>query len=192
VARRYAATPAHHGEQNIVCGGCRGDLPRYRTCLRLRAAPADDRRRPCPYTDTCKPHRGRRARGELRAARREVGSTRPCGAAIKAGSQLCGHHVADIGFYGNSRKIDGRTVPHFQVILGGQWSENAGSYGLAVGSVPSKRSRRHRALTDAYATVAVDELQTGSRAWQAQRAQLSSLHGRAAARGGPEYYLDWQ
>ncbi len=51
----------------------------------------------------------------------------------------CGqHHVADIGFYGNSRKAEGRTVPHFQVILGGQWDENAGSYGLAQGSVPSK------------------------------------------------------
>ncbi len=39
----------------------------------------------------------------------------------------CGqHHVADIGFFGNSRKIDGYTVPHFQVVLGGQWRENAG------------------------------------------------------------------
>ena len=52
----------------------------------------------------------------------------------------CGqHHVADIGFYGVSRKSDGRTVPHFQVILGGQWSENAGAYGLAVVAVPAKR-----------------------------------------------------
>ena len=52
----------------------------------------------------------------------------------------CGqHHVADIGFFGNSRKIDGYTVPHFQVVLGGHWRENAGSYGLAIGAVPSKR-----------------------------------------------------
>jgi sulfite reductase (ferredoxin) len=51
----------------------------------------------------------------------------------------CGqHHVADIGFYGNSRKIGNYTVPHFQVVLGGQWEHNAGSYGLACGSVPSK------------------------------------------------------
>jgi sulfite reductase (ferredoxin) len=60
--------------------------------------------------------------------------------------------VADIGFYGNSRKIDGRTVPHFQVILGGQWTENGGSYGLAVGSVPSKATPQVvDALTDAFA-----------------------------------------
>ena len=51
----------------------------------------------------------------------------------------CGqHHVADIGFFGNSRKSGNRKVPHFQVVLGGQWEENAGSYGLAIGSVPAK------------------------------------------------------
>ena len=30
-------------------------------------------------------------------------------------------------------------MPHFQVVLGGQWHENAGAYGLAIGAVPSKR-----------------------------------------------------
>jgi sulfite reductase (ferredoxin) len=29
-------------------------------------------------------------------------------------------------------------VPHFQVLLGGKWRDNAGSYGLAIGSVPSR------------------------------------------------------
>jgi sulfite reductase (ferredoxin) len=46
--------------------------------------------------------------------------------------------VADIGFFGNSRRRNNRTVPHFQVVLGGRWRDNAGSYGLAVGAVPSK------------------------------------------------------
>jgi sulfite reductase (ferredoxin) len=51
----------------------------------------------------------------------------------------CGqHHVADIGFYGVSRKVGNRTVPHFQVILGGQTERNAASYGLATLAVPSK------------------------------------------------------
>ena len=51
----------------------------------------------------------------------------------------CGqHHLADIGFYGNSRTIANRKVPHFQVLLGGQWQHNASSYGLAIGSVPAK------------------------------------------------------
>jgi sulfite reductase (ferredoxin) len=52
----------------------------------------------------------------------------------------CGqHHAADLGFYGVSRNKGGYTVPHFQVVLGGQWQNNAGSYGLAIGAVPSKR-----------------------------------------------------
>jgi sulfite reductase (ferredoxin) len=51
----------------------------------------------------------------------------------------CGqHHVADIGFFGNSRRQGNYKAPHFQVVLGGQWSENAASFGLAVGAVPAK------------------------------------------------------
>jgi sulfite reductase (ferredoxin) len=65
----------------------------------------------------------------------------------------CGqHHIADIGFYGNSRKIEGRTVPHFQVILGGQRAHNAASYGMSVGSVPSKAiPQTVEALAEAFA-----------------------------------------
>ena len=29
-------------------------------------------------------------------------------------------------------------MPHFQVVLGGQWTNNAGNFGLAIGAVPSK------------------------------------------------------
>jgi sulfite reductase (ferredoxin) len=51
----------------------------------------------------------------------------------------CGqHHVADLGFYGVSRKIAGYAVPHFQVVLGGEWEHNGGSYGLPVVAIPSK------------------------------------------------------
>jgi sulfite reductase (ferredoxin) len=52
----------------------------------------------------------------------------------------CGqHHIADLGFYGISRKAGSHTVPHFQVVLGGQWQENAGAFGLAIGAIPSKK-----------------------------------------------------
>ena len=52
----------------------------------------------------------------------------------------CGqHHVADIGFYGVNRIVNGYQVPHFQVVLGGQWEENAGSFGLPIIAIPSKR-----------------------------------------------------
>ena len=114
----------------------------------------------CPGTDTCKLGiaASRGLAGELRKRLSEKSAQLP--QAIKdlkikvSGCfNSCGqHHVADIGFYGNSRKIEGRTVPHFQVILGGQWQNNGGSYGLAVGSVPSKAiPDTIDALTDAYA-----------------------------------------
>ncbi len=51
----------------------------------------------------------------------------------------CGqHHVADLGFYGVSRSNKGFKVPGFQVVLGGQWEENAGSFGLPIMAIPSK------------------------------------------------------
>ena len=51
----------------------------------------------------------------------------------------CGqHHIADLGFYGVSRKVGGYTVPHFQIVLGGEWTHNAGSYGLPIVAIPSK------------------------------------------------------
>ena len=51
----------------------------------------------------------------------------------------CGqHHISDLGFYGVNRNVNGRSVPHFQVILGGKWKDNGGAYGLAIGAVPSK------------------------------------------------------
>ena len=101
----------------------------------------------CPGTDTCKLgiSASRGLAGELRerlAARSEELDEAIKGLRIKVSGcfNSCGqHHVADIGFFGNSRKSAGRVVPHFQVVLGGQWQNNAGSYGLAVGAIPSKR-----------------------------------------------------
>ena len=100
----------------------------------------------CPGTDTCKLGiaSSRGLAGELRerlAAKSMELDESIRGLRIKVSGcfNSCGqHHVADLGFYGNSRNINGFTVPHFQVILGGQWNENAGSYGLAIGSIPSK------------------------------------------------------
>ena len=114
----------------------------------------------CPGTDTCKlgiaSSRGLAAQLRQKLAARSASLPEAISELkIKVSGcfNSCGqHHVADIGFYGNSRKIDGRSVPHFQVVLGGQWTENAGSYGRAFGSVPSKAiPQTVDALTDAYA-----------------------------------------
>jgi sulfite reductase (ferredoxin) len=101
----------------------------------------------CPGTDTCKLGiaSSRGLAGELRtrlAAKNASLDQAIRNLRIKVSGcfNSCGqHHAADIGFYGNSRNIGGYTVPHFQVMLGGMWSKNAGSYALAMGSVPSRR-----------------------------------------------------
>jgi sulfite reductase (ferredoxin) len=101
----------------------------------------------CPGTDTCKlgisSSRGLAA--ELRARLLAKGyeldeAVRGLHIKISGCFNSCGqHHAADLGFYGVSRNKNGYTVPHFQLVLGGKWEENAGAYGLAIGAVPSKR-----------------------------------------------------
>jgi sulfite reductase (ferredoxin) len=101
----------------------------------------------CPGTDTCKLgiSSSRGLAGELRTRQLERydlmdPAVRNLRIKVSGCFNSCGqHHVADLGFYGVSRNKNGYTVPHFQVLLGGEWSNNAGSYGLAIGAVPSKR-----------------------------------------------------
>ena len=101
----------------------------------------------CPGTDTCKLGISA-SRGLARELERRFqhegdaldGAARSLRIKISGCFNSCGqHHVADLGFYGVSRNKYNYTVPHFQVVLGGQWSENGGAYGLAVAAVPSKR-----------------------------------------------------
>ncbi len=101
----------------------------------------------CPGTDTCKLGiaSSRGLAGELRT-RLASGffnldeAVRNLRIKISGCFNSCGqHHIADLGFYGTSRTFGNRKVPHFQVVLGGKWQDNAGAYGLAIGNVPSKR-----------------------------------------------------
>jgi sulfite reductase beta subunit-like hemoprotein len=52
----------------------------------------------------------------------------------------CGQHwIADFGFYGNARKIDGKEVPYYQMLLGGGFDEQGiMRFGLAVQSIPAR------------------------------------------------------
>ena len=51
----------------------------------------------------------------------------------------CGqHHIANIGFFGGTKRVDGRNAPFYQVLLGGHMIENASSYGLATGKIHGK------------------------------------------------------
>jgi sulfite reductase (ferredoxin) len=102
----------------------------------------------CPGTDTCKlgiaSSRGLAAelREKLAAKSMQMDEAiKNLRIKISGCFNSCGqHHVADLGFYGNSRNVSGFTVPHFQVMLGGKWMENGGSYAHGAGPVPSKEN----------------------------------------------------
>ncbi len=100
----------------------------------------------CPGTDTCKlgisSSRGLAAELRNRLALQSFAmdaAVQNLHIKISGCFNSCGqHHVADLGFYGVSRKMAGYAVPHFQVVLGGEWESNAASYGMPIVAVPSK------------------------------------------------------
>jgi sulfite reductase (ferredoxin) len=114
----------------------------------------------CPGTDTCKlgisSSRGLAAELRKRLAEKSFQldeAVENLHIKISGCFNSCGqHHVADLGFYGVSRKMAGYAVPHFQVVLGGEWDHNGGSYGLPVIAIPSKNIPEVvTRLTDRYA-----------------------------------------
>lgn len=159
----------------------------------------------CPGTDTCKLgiSASRGLAGELRrrlTVVRDDLDPAVQGMRIKASgcfNSCSQHHVADVGFLGVSRNVGGRKVPHFNVVLGGQWSENGKSYGLVVGAVPSKNAPKAvELITEKYAA----EKQEGE-SFQAFIARLGKKEFRALLKPigkppsyeeDPSYYSDWR
>ena len=101
----------------------------------------------CPGTDTCKlgiaSSRGLAAELQTRLAAKGLQydeAVRDIRIKISGCFNSCGQHtVAEIGFFGSSRNVNGYRVPHFQLILGGEWDNNAAHYGQSLGAIPSKR-----------------------------------------------------
>jgi sulfite reductase (ferredoxin) len=158
----------------------------------------------CPGTDTCKlgisSSRGLAA--ELRHHLASPQVARMAGVSnlkmkVSGCFNSCGqHHIADLGFYGVSRKVGNHVVPHFQVVLGGQWSENAKSYGLATLAIPSKNiPAAVERITDAF----VNERQADEsfqafvkRVGKARlRTLLEDLTKVPAYTTDRSYYSDW-
>ncbi|MGB2923882.1 MAG: nitrite/sulfite reductase [Limnothrix sp.] len=101
----------------------------------------------CPGTDTCKLGMGssRGLAGELSRRMAVKGwqynqAVKDIRIKISGCFNSCSQHmVAEIGFYGSSRQVQRRRVPHFNLVLGGEWANNASTYGKSMGVLPSKR-----------------------------------------------------
>jgi sulfite reductase (ferredoxin) len=158
----------------------------------------------CPGTDTCKlgisSSRGLAAELRNRLAQKSFemdAAVQNLHIKISGCFNSCGqHHVADLGFYGVSRKMAGYAVPHFQVVLGGEWEGNAESYGLPIVAVPSKNIPRVvTRLTDRY----VANRQSGEsfkdfvkRIGKVEiKNLLDDLTRLPADDAGPSFFSDW-
>lgn len=158
----------------------------------------------CPGTDTCKlgisSSRGLAAVLRERLMARELQydeAVRDMRIKVSGCFNSCGqHHCADIGFYGSSRILGGYAVPHFQVLLGGEWGENAAHYGLAIGSLPSKRIPevvdrllerylRERAKGESF------RLFMGRLGKKEAKAMLEDLGKAPSHDADPSFYTDW-
>ena len=154
----------------------------------------------CPGTDTCKLGISA-SRGLAAALERRLAGTEGDAASLRVKASGCfnscgQHHVADIGLLGVSRNVAGRRVAHFQLVVGGEWTNNAGSYGLAIGAFPSKRVPD---LVDRLTNLWLTERQPaeGFKDWVARvgkgrvRDALEDLKPVPPYEFDRSYYVDW-
>lgn len=108
----------------------------------------------------------------------------------------CGQHwTGDIGFYGNARKIEGREVPYYQMLLGGGYdSEGIMRFGLAVQSIPARLAPvALKRVLDHYIanTIEGESFRDYVLRFKVEffRSMLSDLAKPAEL--APEMYMDW-
>jgi sulfite reductase (ferredoxin) len=95
----------------------------------------------CPGTDSCKlgVSSSRGLAAHLRSYFIETGvqnEIKDFRIKISGCPNSCGqHHIANIGFFGSSKRVGGHIAPVYLVLLGGHMIENASSYGLATGKI---------------------------------------------------------
>lgn len=60
---------------------------------------------------------------------------------ISGCTNSCGqHHIGNIGFFGTYRKVNGKEVPHYQLLLGGDIKEGSAKFGTPITALPAKRA----------------------------------------------------
>ncbi len=103
----------------------------------------------------------------------------------------CGQHwIGDIGFYGNARKIEGREVPYYLMLLGGTQEQ----FGVAIQSLPARLAptavarvlahfKQHRELGESFRQYVLRHKVATFRHLTADLVKPAELH--------PEMYQDW-
>lgn len=211
IARRFVKdTLRTTVEQNILFRWLsEADLPEFYRAIQAIGLGAADAATivdvtACPGTDTCKLGIAS-SRGLARELRQRLGeksleldeAVKNLRIKVSGCFNSCGqHHVADIGFYGINRNVNGFQVPHFQLILGGKFHDNAGEYGMPIAPVPSKR------VPEAVSTIAEFYVQHRLKGERFQefvarvgkkqiKDLLEDLTKIPSHDADPSYYTDW-
>jgi len=146
------------------------NLPRVHRLLKSAALGAPGAREvaditACPGSYCC--NRGITKSMNLAAALREVVASyaeravRQLSIKVSGCPNSCAHHwIADLGLFGNARRIDGQEVPYYRILLGGSpGGDRDVQFGVAVASVPARLVPRAvaRILDDYVASRLPDE-----------------------------------
>ncbi len=191
--RRTGATVRISNRQNVVFRDLDGDdLPTVHRALAAigMAAPGAELIRDvvsCPGADTCNLAltQSRGLAGAVTGALEEAGLAEVPGLRINISGCMnsCGqHHVADIGFFGVERRVDGRSAPGYQLMLGGHVGDEAIRFGA--------QARRIGARTAPAAVVRIVERFVGERHHGEAFAAWVERSGGAAAIGATLDDLD--
>jgi len=99
----------------------------------------------CPGADTCQlaltHSRGLAAALRDSIADRYAGIPEILKLSIKISGCMnsCGqHHIADVGLYGASLEVDGKTIPVYTILLGGYTVEGKATFGKFAAKVPAR------------------------------------------------------
>lgn len=155
----------------------------------------------CPGTDSCKlgVSSSRGLAAHLRDHFIETGVPDEIkGLRIKISGcpNSCGqHHIANLGFFGSSRRLGGHIAPYYQVLLGGHMIENASSYGLATGKIHGKYIPAFiEELTGKYTAERHDEESFTDYVGRLGKAEIKSILSKydkiPAYEEAPEFYVD--
>ncbi len=72
---------------------------------------------------------------------------------ISGCTNSCGqHHIANIGFHGASKNVEGKAVPHYQLMIGGYTSKDGVAvFGKRIAQIPARRTPDvTKAILDAF------------------------------------------
>jgi sulfite reductase (ferredoxin) len=93
----------------------------------------------------------------------------------------CGHHhIADVGFEGKAKRINGRLMPFYDVLAASKVTEGDSHLAERIGSVPAKRIPQM--MADAFTDAKIDK---------EQLATLVGRYGDVSSEPPDEYYYDF-